>query len=180
MSNYSRLLYVQRLSLIFQNLHGEERHLEEEYGSYDRDDERVYWKESTTRHDGSGRSTKHEPGIAVLLIQHTERSQTFPLMLMVASAPVEAFLLPKVDPRLHYAKDEMTKTGKLGRETDWEVCRGCQEITDQKRKLEPQNLFSVVPTMTAHKHRATCGLLDEKMLRTGKSKGETDWEVQQY
>ena len=41
-----------------------------------------------------------------------------------ASAPVEAFLLSEDDPRLQYAKDEMTKTGKLRRETDWEVCQG--------------------------------------------------------
>ena len=44
-----------------------------------------------------------------------------------ASAPVEAFLLPEDDPRLQYAKDEMSKTGKLRRETDWEVHNGRHE-----------------------------------------------------
>ncbi len=44
-----------------------------------------------------------------------------------ASSPVEAFLLPEDDPRLLYAKDEMSKTGNIRRETDWEVCMGRHE-----------------------------------------------------
>ena len=52
-----------------------------------------------------------------------------------ASAPVEAFLLPEDDPRLQYAKDEMSKTGKLRRETDWEVCNGRHEDYRAKEQL---------------------------------------------
>lgn len=52
-----------------------------------------------------------------------------------ASAPVEAFLLAEDDPRLQHAKDEMSKTGKLRRETDWEVCLGRHEDYRSKEKL---------------------------------------------
>ena len=52
-----------------------------------------------------------------------------------ASAPVEAFLLSEDDPRLQYAKDEMAKTGKLRRETDWEVCQGRHEDYRSKEEL---------------------------------------------
>ena len=52
-----------------------------------------------------------------------------------ASAPVEAFLLPEDDPRLQFAKDEMAKTGKPRRETDWEVCLGRHEDYRSKEEL---------------------------------------------
>ena len=52
-----------------------------------------------------------------------------------ASAPVEAFLLSEDDPRLQHAKDEMSKTGMIRRETDWEVCMGRHEDYRAKEKL---------------------------------------------
>ena len=52
-----------------------------------------------------------------------------------ASAPVEAFLLSEDDPRLQYAKDEMSKTGTVRRGTDWEVCLGRHEDYRTKEQL---------------------------------------------
>lgn len=52
-----------------------------------------------------------------------------------ASASVEAFLLAEDDPRLQYAKDEMSKTGKMRRETDWELCVGRHEDYRAKEDL---------------------------------------------
>lgn len=52
-----------------------------------------------------------------------------------ASASVEAFLLAEDDPRLQYAKDEMSKTGKMRRETDWELCIGRHEDYRTKEEL---------------------------------------------
>lgn len=52
-----------------------------------------------------------------------------------ASASVEAFLLAEDDPRLQYAKDEMSKTGKMRRETDWELCIGRHEDYRTREEL---------------------------------------------
>lgn len=52
-----------------------------------------------------------------------------------ASATVEAFLLAEDEPRLQYAKDEMSKTGKVKRETDWELCLARHEDYRTKEKL---------------------------------------------
>ena len=52
-----------------------------------------------------------------------------------ASASVEAFLLVEDDPRLQYAKDEMSKTGKMRRETDWELCIGRHEDYRTREEL---------------------------------------------
>ena len=51
-----------------------------------------------------------------------------------ASSPVEAFLLPEDDPRLQYAKDEMSKTS-FRRDTDWEVCNGRHEDYRAREEL---------------------------------------------
>ena len=51
------------------------------------------------------------------------------------SVSVEAFLLPEDDPRLQRAKDELSKTGKPRRETNWEVCNGRYEDYRWKEKL---------------------------------------------
>ena len=52
-----------------------------------------------------------------------------------ASASVEAFLLSEDDPRLQYAKDEMSKTGKVRRETDWDLCIGRHEDYRTREEL---------------------------------------------
>lgn len=52
-----------------------------------------------------------------------------------ASVSVEAFLLSEDDPRLHCAKDELSKTGNPKRESDWAICNGRHEIYRHLEKL---------------------------------------------
>ena len=52
-----------------------------------------------------------------------------------ASVSVEAFLLSEDDPRLQSAKDEMSKTGRVKRETDWAICNGRHEKYRNDEKL---------------------------------------------
>ena len=49
-----------------------------------------------------------------------------------ASVSVEAFLLSEDDPRLQSAKDEMSKTGKVKRETDCDLQRSSRKVPQRR------------------------------------------------